>query len=88
MWNFSAAFFVYTSFVNKRLSLAKVAVRWSVTKVDDMEVEVFDPVADYAELMEQLFDFDAIRALIAALRAAGCECRETNAGLPRCRHAR
>ena len=31
----------------------------------DMAVEVIDPVADYAELMEQLFDFDAIRALFA-----------------------
>lgn len=28
-------------------------------------VEVIDPVADYAELMESLFDFDAIRALVA-----------------------
>ena len=37
-----------------------------ISKVDDMEVEVFDPVADYAELMEQLFDFDAIRSHIAA----------------------
>ncbi|MGV0877790.1 alpha-D-glucose phosphate-specific phosphoglucomutase [Martelella sp. FLE1502] len=36
------------------------------SKVDDMEVEVFDPVTDYAELMEQLFDFDAIRSHIAA----------------------
>ncbi|RWD63859.1 MAG: alpha-D-glucose phosphate-specific phosphoglucomutase [Mesorhizobium sp.] len=27
-----------------------------------MTVEVFDPVKDYAELMESLFDFDAIRA--------------------------
>lgn len=31
-----------------------------------MTVEVFDPVADYAALMEQLFDFDAIRALFAS----------------------
>ncbi|MBX9634512.1 MAG: alpha-D-glucose phosphate-specific phosphoglucomutase [Magnetospirillum sp.] len=30
-----------------------------------MAVEVFDPVADYAELMAELFDFDAIRALFA-----------------------
>ena len=30
-----------------------------------MTVEVVDPVAAYAELMERLFDFDAIRALIA-----------------------
>ncbi|MCF6108978.1 alpha-D-glucose phosphate-specific phosphoglucomutase [Mesorhizobium muleiense] len=28
-----------------------------------MTVEVVDPVADYAELMESLFDFDALRAL-------------------------
>ncbi len=34
-------------------------------KVDDMDVEVFDPVADYAALMEALFDFDAIRSYIA-----------------------
>ena len=27
----------------------------------EMEVEVVDPVADYADLMESLFDFDAIR---------------------------
>jgi phosphoglucomutase len=32
--------------------------------ISDMRVEVIDPVADYAELMEQLFDFDAIRSLI------------------------
>jgi phosphoglucomutase len=30
----------------------------------DMKVEVIDPVTDYAELMESLFDFAAIRALI------------------------
>jgi phosphoglucomutase len=29
-----------------------------------LQVEVVDPVADYADLMEQLFDFDAIRALL------------------------
>jgi phosphoglucomutase len=31
----------------------------------DMRISVIDPVEDYAELMTQLFDFDAIRALIA-----------------------
>lgn len=31
-----------------------------------MAVEIVDPVADYADLMEQLFDFDAIRALFAS----------------------
>ncbi|MEN8170011.1 MAG: alpha-D-glucose phosphate-specific phosphoglucomutase [Pseudomonadota bacterium] len=32
----------------------------------EMRVEVIDPVADYAELMEQLFDFEAIRSLITS----------------------
>ncbi len=31
----------------------------------EMKVSVVDPVADYADLMETLFDFDAIRAMIA-----------------------
>jgi len=34
-------------------------------RVGDAVVRVIDPVADYAELMEQLFDFPAIRALLA-----------------------
>jgi len=34
------------------------------TQLGDMRVEVIDPVADYAELMESLFDFDAVAALI------------------------
>lgn len=34
--------------------------------LDDMAVEVIDPVADYAALMESLFDFDAIRALLSS----------------------
>jgi phosphoglucomutase len=34
--------------------------------LDGMEIEVIDPVADYAELMESLFDFPAIRAKIAS----------------------
>ena len=33
-------------------------------KLGDMDVEIVDSVADYAALMETLFDFDAIRALI------------------------
>ena len=31
-----------------------------------MEIEVVDPVEDYAALMEELFDFDAIRRMISA----------------------
>ncbi len=34
-------------------------------QVGDMQVEVIDSVADYAELMESLFDFQAIRELLA-----------------------
>jgi len=34
-------------------------------EVEGMTVTVIDPVADYAELMESLFDFEAIRALLA-----------------------
>ncbi|OYR10514.1 alpha-D-glucose phosphate-specific phosphoglucomutase [Brucella grignonensis] len=33
-------------------------------KIGETEIVVFDPVTDYAELMESLFDFDAIRAMI------------------------
>ena len=35
-----------------------------VTKFGDFEVEVIDPVADYLELAEQVFDFDLIRSLL------------------------
>ena len=35
------------------------------TQLEGMQVEVIDPVADYAELMGRLFDFDAIQALFA-----------------------
>jgi phosphoglucomutase len=34
------------------------------TTLGDMQVQVIDPVSDYAELMESLFDFVAIRALL------------------------
>jgi phosphoglucomutase len=33
--------------------------------IEDMAAEVIDPVADYAELMAKLFDFEAIRRLFA-----------------------
>ncbi len=35
------------------------------TRLGGMAVRILDPVADYAELMAGLFDFDAIRALFA-----------------------
>ena len=34
-------------------------------QIEQMQVEVIDPVSDYAELMARLFDFDAIKALFA-----------------------
>jgi len=34
----------------------------------DMHVQVIDPVADYATLMERLFDFDALRSLLSGGR--------------------
>ncbi|PVH27958.1 alpha-D-glucose phosphate-specific phosphoglucomutase [Pararhodobacter oceanensis] len=36
------------------------------TRVGAMVVEVVDPVADYAALMEELFDFNALRALFVS----------------------
>jgi len=40
--------------------------RLGETQVGGMKVEIFDPVADYVLLMEELFDFDAIRDLFAS----------------------
>lgn len=37
--------------------------RIGTSTLGDMQVEVIDPVADYADLMQSLFDFDAIRAM-------------------------
>jgi len=35
-------------------------------QLDEMRVDIIDPVADYAELMQALFDFEAIRQLFAS----------------------
>ena len=32
-------------------------------KVGDMEIEIIDPINDYVEMMQEIFDFDAIKAL-------------------------
>ncbi len=39
--------------------------RMGELRIGEMIVSVFDPVADYAELLESLFDFDRIAALLA-----------------------
>ncbi|MBK8175727.1 MAG: alpha-D-glucose phosphate-specific phosphoglucomutase [Rhodospirillales bacterium] len=46
--------------------------RLGPTAVDGMAVEVFDSVADYAALMQSLFDFDAIRELFRSGRFSAC----------------
>jgi len=43
------------------VDLANIAT----TNIGNMQVEVIDSVSDYAELMQSLFDFDAIRSLLA-----------------------
>ena len=37
--------------------------RLGTSRIEQTEIEVIDSVADYAELMQELFDFDAIRKL-------------------------
>jgi phosphoglucomutase len=51
----------------KMLEAADVAIDAAPgsTMLGGMQVEVIDPVRDYAELMESLFDFNAIRSLLA-----------------------
>jgi phosphoglucomutase len=49
----------------RTLDAADVALdQLGETTLGDMKVKVIDPVSDYAELMESLFDFAAIRALL------------------------
>lgn len=50
----------------RTLDAADVSIdNLGVKKLGEMTVEVIDSVSDYAELMESLFDFTAIRALLA-----------------------
>lgn len=51
----------YRTVTSADIDLARVGE----TTVGEMVVEVIDPVADYAELLESLFDFDRIAALLA-----------------------
>ena len=50
----------YKTVAGPDIDLGKVGA----TRVGEMTVAVIDPVADYAGLMQSLFDFDAIRTLI------------------------
>jgi phosphoglucomutase len=50
----------------KRCSLPDIDLNTiGLTQFDDFSVEVIDPVHDYADLMESMFDFAAIRHLFA-----------------------
>ncbi|NND40557.1 MAG: alpha-D-glucose phosphate-specific phosphoglucomutase [Silicimonas sp.] len=46
----------------QEIDLSKIVT----SELADMEIEVVDPVADYAGLMQSLFDFDKIRSLFAS----------------------
>lgn len=43
------------------ISLEKIGT----SMIDDMNVEIIDPVSDYAEMMADIFDFTAIKGLLA-----------------------
>ncbi|SEB81392.1 alpha-D-glucose phosphate-specific phosphoglucomutase [Rhodobacter sp. 24-YEA-8] len=58
----SGALSAYHIFETTDVDLSSPGLR----QLGEMVVEVVDPVADYADLMETLFDFNAIRALFGA----------------------
>lgn len=51
----------YDTVESPDINLSKVGE----TRIGDMVVNIIDPVADYAELLESLFDFDRIARLLA-----------------------
>lgn len=68
-----------TSFTDAVYEISKAIQEYSIADADDidlerqqslrmgeMKIDVIDPVADYAELMESLFDFDKIKSLFDA----------------------
>ncbi len=60
------AIFARTQTIDRYLTLDTPDVdldRLGLCRVADMDVEIIDPVADYAEMMESLFDFNAIHQL-------------------------
>ena len=63
------AIFALSKTITRYLTLDTADVdldRDGETRVGDAMVRIIDPVADYAALMESLFDFTAIRALIGS----------------------
>ena len=65
----TAAIFARSQVIDRYLTIesADVALdQLGEASVGTMRVEIVDPVCDYAELMQSLFDFAAIRAMAAA----------------------
>ena len=63
------AIYARTTTIDRWMTVAAAVVdldRLGDTTVGDLIVSVIDPVADYADLMEMLFDFAVIRAAVAA----------------------
>ncbi len=63
------AIYARTKTIDRWLMVESEAVdldRIGTSQVGEMAVEVIDAVADYAALMEELFDFPAIRAAVAS----------------------
>lgn len=65
------AIFARTRGIDRYLTVESAPVdldRLGTTQLGDTRIEVVDPVRDYAELMETLFDFDAIHQLFKSGR--------------------
>ena len=60
IWKKSEAIERYRTLAAPDIDLERIGV----TPLGDAQVEVFDPVADHADLMATLFDFDAIGRLL------------------------
>jgi len=65
----TAAMFAKTQTITCYLTLDTADIvldRLGTTQLGDTSIEIIDPISDYQELMEQLFDFERIRSLFAS----------------------
>lgn len=68
MYARSLAISHYTIFESGDVDVTELGLK----RLGDMDVEVIDPVADYAELMESLFDFDKISTMFKSGKLTIC----------------
>lgn len=54
-----------------QIDVAKIGTNQYVVNGKPFIVEVIDSVANYVELMKQIFDFDALRAFVTGKNASG-----------------